>query len=59
MTNPTYQNSEHAEEYKIIKHDLVRVLLLNLAYLSGILALYYANRNSLFLERWFSRLFNF
>lgn len=59
MTTSTHQNFEHAEEYKIIKHDLVRVLLLNLAYLGGILALYYANRNSLFLERWFSRLFNF
>jgi hypothetical protein len=59
MTNLANQNSEHAEEYKIIKHDLLRVFLLNLAYLAGIVALYYANRNSLFLERWFSKLFNF
>lgn len=53
------QNSEHTEEYKVIRHDLLRVALLNLAYLGGILALYYVNRGSHFLERWFSRILHF
>lgn len=42
----------HAAEYKHIKHDLIRVVLLNALYLAGVLALYYANRQSHFLENW-------
>ena len=49
----------HAAEYRIIRHDLVRVLVLNALYLIGILALFYTNAQSHYLERWFSRLLHF
>lgn len=45
----------HAMEYKLIKHDLVKVVILNAVYLAGVLVLYYANLRSGFLERWFEK----
>ncbi len=44
----------HAHEYAAIRGDLVRVVILNLVYLAAILALYYANKSSHFLDRWFA-----
>lgn len=49
----------HEAEYKIIKVDLLKVLALNVVYLVGILALYYSNKSSHFLDSWFSKLFHF
>lgn len=51
--------SVHAEEYSIIKHDLIRLLILNLVYLGLVLVLYYSNQKSHYLENWFGKLFNF
>lgn len=51
--------SAHADEYSIIKHDLVRLVILNLVYLGLVLGLYYSNQKSHFLENWFGKLFNF
>jgi len=51
--------SAHAEEYAIIKHDLVRVVLLNILYLAGVLALYYSNSQTHYLENWFSKILHF
>lgn len=47
----------HADEYKIITRDLLRLIILNGVMLGAVLALYFANRDSLFLERWFQNLF--
>lgn len=49
----------HAAEYRIIKHDLIKVIVLNVLYLAAVLALYYSNKQSGFLETWFSRVFKF
>jgi hypothetical protein len=49
----------HEAEYKIIKSDLVRVLILNLVYLVAILVLYYGNQRSNFLDNWFAKVLHF
>jgi hypothetical protein len=48
--------SEHAAEYRIIKHDLYKVIALNTLYLALVLALYYTNLKSSYLENWLSRI---
>ncbi len=50
---------DHAAEYRIIKFDLIKVAVLNAVYLVVILALYYSNRNSGFLDKWFAKLLHF
>ena len=60
QNNSVYQVSqEHAAEYRIIRHDLIKVIVLNALYLAGMLALYYSNKQSGYLEQWFSRVFKF
>ncbi len=49
------QQTEHA----IIKHDLIRVIILNTIYLAGLLALYYSNLRTHYLERWFEKILRF
>ena len=49
----------HDAEYFVIRHDLLRVLILNVVYLVAILALYFTNLKSHYLEAWFSKLFHF
>ena len=49
----------HAAEYRIIKSDLIRVVILNLVYLAVILSLYFGNQHSHFLDNWFARLLHF
>jgi hypothetical protein len=44
-------------EYKIIRHDLIRVVIMNVIFFGLMLALYYTNQQSQYLERWFSRFF--
>lgn len=46
-------------EYQVIKHDLVRVVVINLMYLLAILAVYYTNAQSRYLEKWLFSLLNF
>ena len=56
------QNSpalSHQAEYRIIKFDLIKVVILNVIYLGGILALYFANKQSHFLDNWFTKIFHF
>jgi hypothetical protein len=43
----------HAAEYRVIKHVLIKVVVLNALFLAGVLTLYYTNLNSHYLERWF------
>lgn len=49
----------HEAEYRIIKFDLVKVIILNAVYLAIILSLYYGNLHSHFLDNWFARLLHF
>ncbi len=46
----------HEAEYSIIKHDLIKVALLNAVYFALILALYFSNQKSHFLDAWFSKI---
>lgn len=56
------QNHDHAAhvtdtaEYRVIGHDLVRVLLLNILYLAAILAVYYTNHSAHYLENAFAKI---
>jgi len=52
-------SSAHAAEYKIIAHDLVKVIILNSIYLAAVLALFYAERSSHILERWAQQILHF
>jgi hypothetical protein len=49
----------HTAEYHIIKHDLIKVLVLNIIYLAAILAIYYTDLKSHYLEHWFDKLLHF
>lgn len=49
----------HVAEYKIIKHDLFKVLGLNILYLGAVLAVYYSNQQSHFLDKLFLSIFIF
>lgn len=52
---PVY--SAHAEEYRLIRNDLIRVAIVNGIFLAAVLALYYVNRTNPFLETWYNKLF--
>ncbi len=49
--------NSHADEYRMIRHDLIRVVVVNGLFLVAVLALYYANRSNPFLEAWYQKLF--
>jgi hypothetical protein len=51
--------SMHTGEYVIIRHDLIRVLVLNVIYLALVLAVYFTNSKGHYLERIASRMFHF
>ncbi|MCL5774640.1 MAG: hypothetical protein M1333_00345 [Patescibacteria group bacterium] len=58
-TQKTISTTElQTAEHLVIKHDLWKVLILNLVYLAGLMALYFANQRSHFLETWFAKLMN-
>ncbi len=44
-----------AEEYQILKHDLLKVVAINVLFLVIILALYYTNMHQHYLEAWFDK----
>ena len=54
-----YQALSREAEYSIIRKDLIRVLTLNAIYLVAILALYFSDQRTHYLEAWFSRLLKF
>ena len=56
---PQTAGLSHEAEYHIIKIDLIKVLILNAVYLAGILALYFADQKSRFLDAWFARVLHF
>lgn len=47
----------HNAEYAMVRHDLVRVLVVNGLFLAGVIALYYVNKSNPFLEAWYQKLF--
>jgi hypothetical protein len=48
----------HAAEYRLIKHDLWKVIGLNTLYLILVLAVYFTNAKSHYLERWLGNVAN-
>ncbi len=46
-------------EQAVIKHDMIRVILLNVIYLAGLLAVFYTNKNTHYLENFFGKVFHF
>ncbi len=50
FSNPSPVSQDHAIEYGIIKHDLIRVLILNVIVLAAVLTLYYTNLHSGYLN---------
>ena len=56
ISSSQYDQS-HAAEYLIIRNDLIRLVVLNTIFLVGMLALYYTNSRSHYLEQWFKFLF--
>jgi len=50
---------ELTAEYRIIKHDLLRVLVMNLIFLAAVLVVYYTNLHSGYLERFFEKVLHF
>jgi len=52
-------SNDLAAEYKIIRHDLLRVVGLNIFFLAAVLVLYYTNHASGYLERWFDKILHF
>jgi hypothetical protein len=59
QTAPQSSGISHEAEYRIIKFDLVKVVILNLVYLAIILGLYYGNQKSGFLDHWFAKILHF
>jgi hypothetical protein len=49
----------HTGEYQIIKHDLIKVVVLNLVYLAVLLALFFGNQHTHFVDNWFAKLLHF
>jgi len=49
----------HESEYRIIKFDLIKVIILNVVYLAIILGLYYGNQRTGFLDNWFAKVLHF
>lgn len=53
------QSFSQEAEHVVIKHDMLKVIVLNFVYLVGLLAVYYTNKDSHYLEKFFGKLFNF
>ena len=57
--SPHQGGLSHEAEYRIIKFDLIKVLVLNLVYLAVIISLYYANKGSGVIDKWFAKILHF
>jgi len=56
---PSSLSMSHAAEYRIIKHDLLRVVILNIIYLAAVLTLFYTNKSSHYMDGYLSRWLHF
>ncbi len=54
---PISAQDHHVAEYRIIRNDLIRVLVVNLTFLAAILVLYFSNLHNNYLERFYNSLF--
>ena len=52
-------SQSHETEYRVIKHDLIRVILLNVLYLAALLVVFYTNQKTGYLEHWVGKIFHF
>lgn len=59
LQNQQSANAAYEREYKIIKMDLIRLGILNVLYLSALLALYFTNRESHVLDKFMASLLKF
>jgi len=50
VSAPSPVSQELAAEYRVIKHDLIRVIILNVIVLAAVLTVYYTNQQSHYLE---------
>lgn len=50
-------SASHAAEYRGIRNDLIRVVVLNVIILAAVLAIYFTDQKSHYLEQIYSRLF--
>jgi hypothetical protein len=58
--SPSALNSAgQVEEYRIIKGDLLKVLVINVLFLAGVLILYFTNVKTHYLETWFDKIIRF
>lgn len=57
VQKPLSPQSQHAAEYRIIRNDLIRVAVVNLIFFAAMLALYFSNRQSNYLEQIFAKVF--
>ncbi len=53
---PSISNA-HALEYRIIRNDLIRVVVLNVLFLAVVLAVYYTDQQSHYLQRIYNQIF--
>lgn len=53
------QSFTQEAEQKVIKHDMIRVIMLNALYLAILLGVFYTNKNTHYLENFFGKLFHF
>ena len=51
--------SSHTAEYHVIKHDLYRLIILNLIYLTVLMAVYFSNQKNHYIDQWFARVLHF
>ncbi len=49
----------HEAEYRIIKHDLIKVLILNVVYFGFLVVLYLSNQKTHFLDTWLTKVLHF
>lgn len=61
MKNNNTQNLHNtiSQEHEQTKRDLVKILILNAVYLAGLLALYFTNKQTGYLDAWFAKIFRF
>jgi hypothetical protein len=50
-------NSAHAKEYALISQDLKRVVVLNIIIFAAVLAVYFTDKNTGYLQRIYENLF--
>jgi hypothetical protein len=51
--------TSHTAEYHIIRHDLIRVLILNGIYLAAVLGIYFTDQKTHYLQPLFAKILHF